>query len=753
LGGSFKLKFKEAIRPTPVINLSNRLIDLKEIELLSCGLKFIPKPKEISRDELNRDTEQFIRRLKLKYFFGDNQSNNDKKEKHFKFRSQWVPPDKYFSEPFLELVEELKTEIDNLELTQTEQNQNVDYRVIKSLKNKTDIVIKPADKGSSVVVLNRSDYIREANRQLSDTNHYKKIKQPIYPKAKLKIDMALIYLEELKVINEKELEYLRTPENPRERLFYLLPKIHKEKDKWLEPKIPPGRPIVSDCNSDTYRLSEYIDHFLCPLASLHPSYIRDTPDFLAKIRNLKLDKQSLLITIDVESLYTNINNKEGLKSVKEVFLNHPVQGRPDRQIQHFLKICLENNDFLFNNQWYLQISGTAMGKKFAPNYANIFMAKWEKEALEKCPKQPACYYRYLDDIFIIWPHSKAEFNEFFQILNSHHDSINLKATINENEVNFLDVTVFKGNKFKQEGTLDTRVYFKPTDSRQLLHKKSYHPRHTYKGLIKSQILRYKQICSTKSDFDKACTGLFQCLAPRGYSKRFLRQMKNECLLPPIMPHNSKKCLKANCLTCPHLIETTHLLDHKGRYIPLRHSLNCQSEHIIYVIQCKKCKIQYVGETTLTLHTRMTQHRSDINTNRDNQIGTHFNQSCPGIDNFSVIPVEQVPKEDHTSPNIDALERLANIYKNEVSLHAREQHWIHRLKTIMPFGLNKKNDLPPPIPFIFKYNDKAGKIVKIVDKKYMQLKQTCGLFRKTPLVKAYKRNKNLKDHLVHTKLGN
>ena len=43
-----------------------------------------------------------------------------------------------------------------------------------------------------------------------------------------------------------------------------------------EGQIPPGRPIVSDCSSDTYRISEYIDHFLGPLAITHDSYFIDT---------------------------------------------------------------------------------------------------------------------------------------------------------------------------------------------------------------------------------------------------------------------------------------------------------------------------------------------------------------------------------------------------------------------------------------------------------------------------------------------
>ena len=94
------------------------------------------------------------------------------------------------------------------------------------------------------------------------------------------------------------------------------------------------------------------------------------------------------MTLDVNSLYTNINNKEGLAAVAEAFaktkhtdLNFSL--RPDKEIMNLLKLSLDNNNFIFNDDWYLQISGTAMGKNFPQNYANIFMAKWEEEALKK----------------------------------------------------------------------------------------------------------------------------------------------------------------------------------------------------------------------------------------------------------------------------------------------------------------------------------------------------------------------------------
>ena len=170
---------------------------------------------------------------------------------------------------------------------------------------------------------------------------------------------------------------------------------------------------MADCDSDSYRIAEYIDHLLGPIATKHPSYIKDTTHFLQTISNYKPESHHLLITLDVDSLYTNIHNADGIKAVQTAFIAYPQTNRPDKQLLVLLDLSLKNNDFIFRNQWYLQISGTAMGKKFAPNYANIFLAHWETTA--QCPLLPTCFLRYLDDSFIISPHSRSDFTHVFQV--------------------------------------------------------------------------------------------------------------------------------------------------------------------------------------------------------------------------------------------------------------------------------------------------------------------------------------------------
>ena len=85
----------------------------------------------------------------------------------------------------------------------------------------------------------------------------------------------------------------------------MLPKIHKDPALWSKPHvIPPGRPIVSDCSSETYHTAEYLDYYLYPLSIRHASYVKDTYDFVHKVKRMNVPAQSLLFTMDVDSLYT-----------------------------------------------------------------------------------------------------------------------------------------------------------------------------------------------------------------------------------------------------------------------------------------------------------------------------------------------------------------------------------------------------------------------------------------------------------------
>ena len=88
------------------------------------------------------------------------------------------------------------------------------------------------------------------------------------------------------------------------------------------------------------------------------------------------------------------------------------------------EFVLTNNYFEFGQKVFHQISGTAIGVKFAPPYACIFMDKFETDFLKTQKLQPFVWFRYIDDVFFIWSHSREELENFMKELNSFRDHIN-----------------------------------------------------------------------------------------------------------------------------------------------------------------------------------------------------------------------------------------------------------------------------------------------------------------------------------------
>lgn len=108
-------------------------------------------------------------------------------------------------------------------------------------------------------------------------------------------------------------------------------------------------------------------------------------------------------------------------AVRKWLKKYPSQNHPDQEILTLLHLSLTRNDFEFDGKCYLQIKGTAMGKRFARAYANIYMAHWEGTAFQKCRKLPAHYFRFLDDIWGVWTYKEEEFVAFINTLNNLND--------------------------------------------------------------------------------------------------------------------------------------------------------------------------------------------------------------------------------------------------------------------------------------------------------------------------------------------
>ena len=594
------------------VNLSNNIFDQSTYTLLERGLSYVPRPPNLRVPDFIEGQNSLIRSLKLNSL--SNKPNNSlivtdkaskKVPKKFVEKSNWQPSMHSLTPATIKTIqsiqittsEKLNLEIKNdlpknfetgLTLTlgvdqaptplfnkcfknKSKDNlSKMERQSLTKLKNNSEIIIKSADKGGATVIMDRNLYIQEAERQLSNPKYYTKIDQPLGPRNKVKITEILTGILNKKLITPAQFKYLSGPKEFLTRTFYLLPKIHKEKTKWPNPKMPEGRPIVSDCDSESSRVAEYIDSFVNPLAVKNFSYIKNSYEFVSKIRHKACPPGYLIVTGDVKALYTNMNIARIIQVVTDEFKANPDPHRPDLEILQLLELTLYNNDFTFNNQQYLQIHGCAMGKKYSPGLAGLYMKYFDECAVNNFEIKAEYYFRFLDDIHFLWGGGEAKLLEYQKFLNQLIPDIEVTLEYSPVGLPFLDTFVYSF-----DNKLETKIFFKPTDTHQLLQRDSYHPPHVCKGILKSQLIRFKRISSKYTDYVETCNTLFSFLKNRGYSSSNFRKLKfdiwynyipknntepqsvqqpHQAMIPIIMPYNSigveliknyKKIIKAD----------------------------------------------------------------------------------------------------------------------------------------------------------------------------------------------------------------
>ncbi len=187
--------------------------------------------------------------------------------------------------------------------------------------------------------MDKCNYDAEILRQLSNTSFYQN----------LKYDPTNEYLKELWIlldegcldgnISQKELKFLLN-EFPLKAFLYVSPKIHKNLQQ------PPGRPIVSGIGSLTERISSFVDFHIKDFVPTLRSFVKDSSEFLIFLNTPPpIDSNVIMCTLDIESLYTNIDHQQGLNTL-ESFLDKRPMRTPSTSFLVSL-LCFKEELFLF----------------------------------------------------------------------------------------------------------------------------------------------------------------------------------------------------------------------------------------------------------------------------------------------------------------------------------------------------------------------------------------------------------------------
>ena len=560
---------------------------------------------------------------------------------------------------------------------------------LNHLVSDTNVIVRPADKGQKWTIMSHSAYTSECLRLLSDSSAYSRLDSSLTSSNISSITQILSRLLSQGFISRSEYSFLLPSPQARPRLFSILPKIHKE--SWPTPHMPPGRPLVADVNTDSSAVSRLVEFFLQPLARAQSSFIRDSLHFIALISSETFPPGSFLCTADISSLYTSIPIPEALSRISTAFSLIPDPSRPDDDILHLLRLCLHNNDFVFEGQHWLQTKGVAMGKCFGGSLANIYLGTWESEALASSPLLPLKWLRFQDDIFFVWPHSEQDLTRFIEHLNLQDPNIQVTADFSRSSLRFLDLEL----SFAPTYSILYKVGFKETDLNFCLPSTSHHPPHTHRAVLYSQILRWATRSSTREFFKATCRRVFKVWKRQGVSRTALRlsisRVLNVTNKASVWESGFFHCNGIRCHACHFALPSTSFSDSSGRNLfPIVHHLDCGTSDCCYLIFCSECNLQYVGQTSQPLRQRIAEHVRSISHTPTTHLARHFSSGSCSLASFRFLALERSPKTDT---------RLA-----------KESLWIRRLRTIFPCGFNdNEGSVPSRIHLLTRRSNCASRL--------------------------------------------
>ena len=259
-----------------------------------------------------------------------------------------------------------------------------------------------------------------------------------------------------------------------------------------------------------------------------------------------VNRQRLVFTMDIKSLYTIIPNDEGLRALQHYLDMREILEPPTDTLLRMAELVLTLNTFEFNGEFYKQTGGVAMGSRLGPNYACLFVGYVEERMLSSYTgTKPDLYKRYMDDVAGAASCSEEDLRQFPEFASSFHPNREYTWSVSTDKLPFLDIYMKP-----RDNRISTSIYYKDTDSHSYLNFSSSHPSSCKSSIPYSQFLRLRKICSENDDFDIEGTKMETFFVARGYPNDLIRRGRERATT-----RSSAEILEGNRLaTTPQMIE-------------------------------------------------------------------------------------------------------------------------------------------------------------------------------------------------------
>ena len=162
---------------------------------------------------------------------------------------------------------------------------------------------------------------------------------------------------------------------------------------------------VSSRGSMTYGVGKELANIICCLVGQFPHHLKNTQHFVQHIKEVKLESGDLMTSYDDKTPFTSVPMDPFINIVKQKLQQDPLLSQRTnmsrQQIVPLLEFCLKSTYILFQDKYYGQVHGTAMGSPIGPLITNLFMEEFKVKALTSAPYPLCLWLRYVNDTFII----------------------------------------------------------------------------------------------------------------------------------------------------------------------------------------------------------------------------------------------------------------------------------------------------------------------------------------------------------------
>lgn len=488
--------------------------------LLSLGLKYCTNDHP-NMNHIVSQTKEAVRKLSWNIYFKINNSHEEptevklwyhKNKKEF-MKIHKIPGKKCpIDHDIFNLNTLIETVCKNLVISKPSSHLKILISEFKEFCTTNNILVIEADKNAGLCIVYQSDYDTEVMRQLQDLTTY-------HPTTSAHFTNSMIDFHDKLKCFQKQANlpiFLSTllPTEDKPAKFYILPKIHKQFDKF-----PKGRPISSTFNKTNKYASKLLDFVLKPCTNAITDLLIDTQHFILLINNVKLNvnKKYTLVTVDIEALYPSLFLADCKKHCISTYENNDIKhlNLTNRQMNDLLCLSLEYNYVKYKEDWFYQHRGIEMGNSASVMVANITVFNEVKNVFNDI-NEVIFYKRFLDDIFLIVESDGIDNMHGWLTSKLVHRYLKFTFEFDNHSINFLDTTVKVINN-----KLQTDLFVKPMSKHLYLHATSNHPTHLKESLYYSQGLRIIRICSDFSTRTEKLLELFGKFKIRWYDDKKL----------------------------------------------------------------------------------------------------------------------------------------------------------------------------------------------------------------------------------------